>query len=75
VSIPGAPIAYWFKSDTGGRLVMLLGPWDNQTFKMDLAATPVKTRPQGMVIEITGDRQMAENLARQIKIDLLKKQM
>jgi carbon monoxide dehydrogenase subunit G len=54
---------------------LLLGPWNDQTFKMDLAATPVKTRPQSMVIEITGDRQMAENLARQIKIDLLKKQM
>ena len=75
VSIPGVPISYWFKSDTGGRLVMLLGPWDNQTFKMNLAATPVKTRPQGMVIEITGDRQMAESLARQIRINLLKKQL
>lgn len=75
VSIPGAPIAYFFKSDTGGRLVMLLGPWDSQTFKINLAATPVVTRPQAVIIEISGDRQMAENLARQIKIDLLKKQL
>jgi hypothetical protein len=75
VSIPGAPIAYWFKSDTGGRLVILLGPWDARKFRAELASTSPVTRAQTLVIEISGDRQMAESLAKQVKIELLKKQL
>jgi hypothetical protein len=42
---------------------------------MNLAGSRVVTRSQSMVIEINGERQMAENLAKQLKIEVLKKQM
>ncbi len=75
VSIAGASQAYWCKGDNnGGRLVILLGVWDTN-FKSDLARTSIVTKAQNMIIEINADRQMAETLARQIKLDLLKKQL
>lgn len=75
MSIAGASQAYWCKGDNnGGRLVILLGAWD-KNFKSDLARTSVVTKAQNMIIEINADQQMAETLARQIKLDLLKKQL
>ncbi len=75
VSIAGASQAYWCKGDkNGGRLVILLGAWD-KNFKSDLARTSVVTKAQNIIIEINADQQMAETLARQIKLDLLKKQL
>jgi len=75
VSIAGASQAYWCKGDNnGGRLVILLGAWD-KNFKSDLARTSVVTKAQNMIIEINADQQMAETLARHIKLDLLKKQL
>jgi hypothetical protein len=73
--IPGASHAYWCKEDRGGRLVILLGAWDIPQFKAKLANASIVTKAQNMAIEITADQQMAETLAQQIKIDLLKKQL
>ena len=75
VAISGASQAYWCKEgDNGGRLVILLGAWD-ANFKSNLAGTPVITKAQNMVVEINGEQQMAESLARQMKLELLKKQL
>lgn len=75
VQVPGAAQAYWCRQDdNGGRLVILLGAWDGN-FKSKLPKTAVVTKARNMVIEISGERQMAENLAKQLKLDLLKKQL
>ncbi len=74
IQMPGASQAYWCKGENGGRLVILLGQWDAK-FKLKLAETSVVTRPQNMIVEISGEQQMAESLARRINLDLLKKQL
>ena len=73
-NVAGAPHSYW-RSNDGGSLVILLGTWDKGTFRSTLARGTVITKPQTMVAEIRAERQMAEKLAGEMKLDLLKAQL
>ncbi len=55
--------------------MILLGAWDTETFKSTLARRTVITKPQTVVVEIRAERQMAEKLGREMKLDILKTQM
>jgi len=74
LNVTGAQHSYWNSND-GGRLVILLGVWDGGTFRANLARSPVITKPQTVVVEIAAERQMAEKLAREMKLDILKTQL
>ena len=74
VSVAGAQHSYW-RSNDGGSLVILLGAWDTGTFRSTLARSAVITKPQTVVVEIRAERQMAEKLAREMKLDILKAQL
>ena len=74
VNVPGAPNSYWNSND-GGSLVMLLGAWDTGAFRATLGKSGVITRPQTAVVQIKAERQMAEKLARELKLDILKAQL
>lgn len=76
LSIAGAPYAYWRPNDSGS-LVLLLGAWNptSPIFRAVLRNAAVITTAQTMIVEIRAERQMAEMLARDMKLELLKAQM
>ena len=74
MSVAGAQRSYW-RSNDGGSLVILLGAWNTGTFRSTLARSTVITKPQTVVIEIRAERQMAEKLGREVKLNILKAQM
>jgi hypothetical protein len=74
VSLAGAEHSYW-RSNDGGSLVILLGAWDPGTFRSTLARSSVITTAQTVVVEVRAERQMAEKLAREMKLDILKAQL
>ncbi len=74
INVAGAPHSYW-RSNDGGSLVILLGTWDTGTFRAILARGTVITKPQTVVAEIRAERQMAEKLAGEMKLDILKAQL
>jgi len=74
INIAGTPHSYW-RSNDGGSLVILLGTWDTGTFRSTLARSTVITKPQTVVAEIRAERQMAEKLAGEMKLDILKAQL
>ena len=75
VNVTGAQHSYW-RSDEGS-LVVLLGNWNptSPTFRANLAKTSVITKPQTVSIEIRAGREMAEQLAREIKLEVIRAQL
>lgn len=75
VDVAGTQYSYW-RSD-GETLVVLLGSWETTapTFRAGLARGAVITKPQTVLIEIRAERQMAERLAREIKLNAIRAQL
>ncbi len=76
LKVAGAQHAFWRTND-GGSLVILLGPWKPTapTFRAAIAGAAVVTKPQSVMIEIRADRDMAEKLAREMRLDFLQAQL
>jgi hypothetical protein len=44
-------------------------------FRATLAGSPVITKPRSVLVEIAAERHMAEKLAREMNLDILKAQL
>lgn len=78
IHLAGAPLTYLCQHKNSGHLTILLGAWDKASetsFKSKRVKTSVVTKPQIMTIQISAEKQMAENMAQQIKLGLLKAQI
>lgn len=76
LQIGGARHAYWRANDRG-TLVVLLGEWkwEKNLLQARPAAGPLPTQPRTVVVEIAAERQMAEQLAREIRLEQLQAQI
>lgn len=73
-NVTGSGQGYWSMGENE-HAVILLGEWEPKTFKSKWAKATVITKPQTIIIEIYAEREIAEKIARDMKLDRLREQI